>query len=423
MKVLERLKVSFGIINTLGLVILSICFIFIHFSSKPAQTQLTYLPLLLPLFFLLPIKKEIYRIEMKVLILTLCVFLSSIISYGVQGDILTQDFRSHWTYLLSIGVFAVLIQSRISKNYFFGLLIISSFLVAYDVFVEFFGSGVRGLATHGKPIFFGNIALTTGLVSLILCLDKNNHWLIRSSLLLAAIAGVTGSIWSETRGGWIFLILFVIALSYSHISNSKNKKRAVLLGASSFFLLFVIALPFKGAIEKRVSSGYSNIDNYFSDGIANTSVGLRFELWKVATGQFFESPLLGSARSGFLDKKIEMISKSEVIPLTRGFEHAHSDIFWTIGTKGLLGLFCLYGLYTFLLRFYYINRKREDVRIYALSGITVVAGYMVYGLSESFFSMKLGIGYFIIINAILIRLICTYRKDGEKPLVLFRGNQ
>jgi O-antigen ligase len=422
MKILEKWNHYFRLINILGLLLVSICFIFIHFNSNPAETQLTYLPLLLPLFFLLPIKKEIYRDEIKFLILILCIFSSSILSYAVQGEIFIQDFRSHWIYLISIGIFVVLIQSKISKNYLFIILVMSSFLVVYDVFLEYFGNGVRGSATHGKPIFFGNIALTTGLVSLILSLNKDNHWLVRSSLLLSAAFGIAGSIWSQTRGGWVFLILFIVIFAYSYILHSKNKRRSLSYGVCSFIILCIMALPFKGAIESRISSGYFNIENYFSGGNAGTSVGLRFELWRVAAEQFIDNPLIGSARSGFLAKKNQMIAKGEVIPATKSFEHAHSDVFWTMGTKGLLGLLTLYGLYMFLFRFYYTNSGRKEVRMYALSGLTVVSGYLVYGLSESFFSMKLGIGYFIIINAILMRLICTHPQHRDVPLVLLQGN-
>jgi O-antigen ligase len=422
MNTIVNIKRPFNIINGLGLALIAICFIFINFNSNPAETQLTYLPLLLPLFFLLPVKKEIYRDEIKFLILILCIFSSSILSYAVQGEIFTHDFRSHWIYLISIGIFVVLIQSKISKNYLFVILIMSSFLVAYNVFLEYFGNGVRGSTTHGKPIFFGNIALTTGLVSLILSLSKDNHWLVKILLLLSAIFGVAGSIWSQTRGGWVFLILFMVIFAYNYILNSRNKKRSLLYGVCSFIILCIIALPFKGAIESRVSSGYTNIESYFSVGNAGTSVGLRFEFWRVATEQFVDNPLIGSARSGFLAKKNQMIAKGEVIPAAKSFEHAHSDFFWTIGTKGLLGLLSLYGLYMFLFRFYYINSGRKEVRMYALSGLTVVTSYLVYGLSESFFSMKLGIGYFIIINAILMRLICTHPQHRQKPLVLLQGN-
>lgn len=422
MNVLDKYSHSFGLINKIGLLMIAICFIFIHFNSNPAETQLKLLPFIFPFFFLLPIKKEFYKDELKFVFLILCIFLVSIVSYGAQGDILTQDFRSHWIYLIILGVFTVLVQSKVSKNYLFAILILSSTLVAYDVVKELFSNQTRGYFTHGKPIFFGNIALTTGLVSLIFALNKG-YWLTRSLLLFSAVAGIAGSIWSQTRGGWIFLILFIVVFAYNYIINSKSKKRALLLGTSSLIVLCIIALPFKAAIESRTSSGYSNIQSYFNDGSANTSVGLRFELWRVSAEQFIDNPIIGSARTGFMAKKNQMISLGEVIPATKNFEHAHSDLFWTMGTKGLLGLISLYGLYMFLFRFYYINLRREEVRMYALSGLTVVGGYMVYGLSECFFSMKLGIGYFIIINAILMRLICTYREDGEKPLALFQGNQ
>ena len=178
MNALNKWNRSFSYINGIGLVLISICFLFMHLNSKPAQTQLTYLPMILPLFLLLPLRKEVYKVEIQLLIFTCLIFISSLISYGAQGDILTQDFRSHWTYLLVFGVLSVLIQTRITKDYLYTILILSGALVLYNVGIEFFNNGSRGWQTHGKPIFFGNIALTTGLVSLVLSLDKNQKVLI-----------------------------------------------------------------------------------------------------------------------------------------------------------------------------------------------------------------------------------------------------
>jgi O-antigen ligase len=419
MNALNKWNRSFSYINGIGLVLISICFLFMHLNSKPAQTQLTYLPMLLPLFLLLPLRKEVYKVEIQLLIFTCLIFISSLISYGAQGDILTQDFRSHWTYLLVFGVLSVLIQTRITKDYLYTILILSGALVLYNVGIEFFNNGSRGWQTHGKPIFFGNIALTTGLVSLVLSLDKNQKLVVRVLLLLAAVAGVAGSLWSLTRGGWVFLVLFLGGFILNQIITAQNKRKAILLAFGLLVTLCLIALPFTQKIESRINNAYSNIENYFTSGNSNTSLGLRFEFWRVSVEQFMDDPIIGSARVGFLSKKDQMISDNNLAPSARGFEHAHSDLFWTMGTKGLLGLFSLYGLYLFLLRFYYISSQNKEVRFYALSGLTVVTGYMVYGLSESFFSMKLGIGYFLIINLVLIRLISLANIDDEKPLVLF----
>lgn len=422
MKTTHLWQNSFKVINSIGLLLIAVCFIFIHFNSKPAQTQLTYLPLLLPLFLLLPLRKVIYVNELKFLFFIALIFISSCISYGLQGDIFTQDFRSHWTYLLALGVFSVLVQKEISKNYFLGVFIIASMMVAYDVCIEYMNHAIRGAQTHGKPIFFGNIALTTGLVSFILSLDKANSWWVRGLLLLSAIAGVAGSIWSQTRGGWIFLMIFSIVFLCGAIINSRNKKKSTLLGSGLLIVLCLTALPFSKTIESRLGQAYLNIEAYFSGGNANTSVGLRLELWRVSIEQFSKNPIVGSARSDFLAIKEYMISDNTVASKASILEHAHSDLFWTLGTKGILGVVSFYALYLFLLRFYYLNLKNKEIRLYALSGLTVVFSYLVYGLSESFFSMKLGIGYFIIINLVLIRLISIHNRKNEKPLIVLCNN-
>lgn len=419
MNILSKQAKLFEVVNGIGLFLIAICFLFIHLNSKPAQTQLTYLPMLLPLFFLLPLKKEIYRAELQFLLFVGLIFISSVISYGAQGDILSQDFRSHWMYLLPFGVLAVFAHIKLGRGYLYAVLILSALLVAYNVATEYIHhSWSRGFHTHGKPIFFGNIALTTGLVSFLLSLDKRQKMPVRLLLFVAAVAGVAGSIWSQTRGGWIFLLLFFIAFAVNQALIAQSKKKAVLFGLGTFIVLCLIALPFTQQIETRINHAYSNIENYFSGGNANTSLGLRFEFWRISTKQFIDDPFIGTGRSGFLSKRDEMVSNGEVASAAKGYEHAHSDLFWTLGSKGILGVLGLYGLYLFLLRFYYKNLKDQEVHLYSLAGIVAVTGYMVYGLSESFFSMKLGIGYFIIINLVLIRFISQYRENNEKPMVL-----
>lgn len=407
------------LINSLGLLLVAITFVFIHFKSKPAQTQLTYLVWLLPFFAILPIKKIFYVAEIKLLFFTLFIFFSSVLTYSFMGEVFEQSFRSHWTYLLSFGVLAVLTQIRISKYYLLILIISSLVFVAYDVIIEYLYSGSRGANTHGKPIFYGNIALTTGLVSLILSRNKKSSIVIKSALLIASAAGIVGSIWSQTRGGWIFLVIFSIYYFYNMII--EGQKKSYVKGILVLSIFIIVPLSLKDKIEPRLNQAYTNVENYFVYDQPYSSIGLRFEFWKVSINQFLDSPILGTARSGFLEKKEELIDDGFITKKSLQFEHAHSDFFWTLGSKGLLGIITLYGFYGFLLHFYYTNRKDKRVRLYSLSGITIVSSYIVYGLSESFFSMKLGIGYFIIINLILVRLISQEKE--ETPFFLCRDEK
>jgi O-antigen ligase len=402
------------VLSYIGLVLIAICFVFIHFKSNPAETQLSNYVWLLPLFCLLPLNKRVYKAELICLMLTFLIFISSVFSYGLQGEVFTNGFRNHWVYLLGFGIFSVFIHFKITASYLYVLLGFSSLAIVIDVSLEFFGHGTRGDITHGKPIFFGNIALTSALVSFILFLDRNNKWFVRALLLLTAVSGLAGSIWSQTRGGWIFLMVFIFTFLFIYIRNSKSKKKTITYVLITFIALVFTSLPFTKSIETRINAAYSNIEDYFYNHKPNTSIGLRFEFWKVSFEQFVDDPFTGSARSGFLAKQSDMLETNSVTPKIRGFTHSHSDLFWTMGTKGLIGLVSLYGFYLMLMCFYYYHLKKENVKLYAISGIVLVSSYAIYGLSESFFSMKLGIGYFLIFNLILIRIISI--ASNKKPI-------
>ena len=140
------------------------------------------------------------------------------------------------------------------------------------------------------------------------------------------------------------------------------------------------------------------------DGKAGkTSTGQRLDLWRVSGEVFIENPVIGGGLQGFIEKRNEMLA-NKTISVFENLKHSHNDLLWMASTRGIIGVLVLMFVYIGLLRFYWRKFSYDETRMYGAAGLTLVCGAMVYGLTDIFMSLKITIGYFFILNAILIRL-------------------
>jgi O-antigen ligase len=98
-------------------------------------------------------------------------------------------------------------------------------------------------------------------------------------------------------------------------------------------LLIVTAFVLNSSVFKqRIAAGKSDLQLY-SGGTVTTSMGARFEMWKVSWRNFTENPLIGSGTNGFTPRWMcEGYSK---IPYA--FNNPHSTYFHLLGNYGISG--------------------------------------------------------------------------------------
>lgn len=386
----------------------------IHLDAAPAQYQLSYLVWLLPLIILLEPRVQLARPEKLFLLSGVLMFLSTVLSFWMSGDLADpQSIRTHWLYLLPVGLVATFSRTGVSRQWLYSLLIIAAIMSFIVVIKDNLYGGARG-SHHGSPIPFGTVSLSTALLCLIFAMDRSVSKWLRLLLLASALIGLVAVIWSATRGAWLFFVIWSVMAMIIWVKFEPSFKRQAAIVVSFFIIMIALLLsPFSGMVKQRVSGTYDQIEKYISGENVKTSSGQRIELWKVAINTFRENPLLGAGRSGFLEEKQGMNDSGEV-EVVRSLQHAHNDVLWILATRGLLGLMVFAGLFIFLIGFYKRNLRDPGTRLAAYAGLTVCAGALVYGLTDIFMSLKLTIGYFMIINALLIRFIISL-KNADAP--------
>ena len=393
------------------LLLVLIMFVAIHYGARPAQSQLTYGTwiFLVVLFFQ---RFDVLLAKEKgfvVLLLSYCGW--SLFVYSLHGDFREPYIRSQLIYPLVLGVVLILSAFSIYRE-FLVMILLAALIASLSVFLrEYFNGGVRGNSEHGVPIVYGNLSLMSGIILLLVTFDRKLRSGYRALAFVGFFLGLTASLWSQSRGGWLLLpislvVLLGVAMAYQKSFGIKFFLMVVLF----FSLCLVLGVAFYDAVEKRFDQAANNIELYISGENKNTSLGLRFEMWKVAWHSIKESPLIGVGPSGYHENRDLLRESGEVVKNVRKLEHAHNDFLWVLSTKGVIGLLFYLSIFVYLFRCYWSFLKSSETIWLAMSGVFVCLGYLIFSLSDIFLSVKMGIGYFIIINALILRVLNT---EGE----------
>ena len=241
---------------------------------------------------------------------------------------------------------------------------------------------VEGYTLHA--ITFGDLALALGVMSLC-SVSEFRKTRLAFLPLAALLCGVTASILSGSRGGWLALPLAAVPL---FLCRRAIHGRAIVsaLGLMSVLCVLAYLLPATG-IARRVAEAASDMRLYFNHGDAGTSVGARLELWKASWMMFTEHPWLGVGREAFFDTLQLFVRQGKLQQSPAlAFSSSHNDLLNFLATGGLLDASFLLLMYCGPLFFFLsVLRKAESASAAALAGAILVTCFIGFGLTDVMF--------------------------------------
>lgn len=148
---------------------------------------------------------------------------------------------------------------------------------------------------------------------------------------------------------------------------------------------------------------------------AASNIGQRLEMWRTAWDIFLDHPVLGAGTGAFMKQAYGYAERGTAAPQVAAYDHPHNDFLNVLYGEGLLGLaafLLLLGwpgyLYLDALR----NSPAPTARAAAFCGLILIAGLVVFGLTESMFVHSLVLGWYAIMTAMLCALL---RASPESP--------
>ena len=259
---------------------------------------------------------------------------------------------------------------------------------------SFYQSQVLGLRARGflQAIQFGNIALLLGVLCLVRALTAPRLSLLSGSLWLGFVGGLAASVWSQTRGGWVALVLIFIWILVKASKNWTPLKRRTTAVIVCLFLV-VPALQPNGVVQTRIAEAVVEINAYVETGKQDSSVGARFAMWTLAWRNLASAPLIGHGDRGWIELRDTAINDGRLSSFSSKFAHLHNEYLNVAFKRGVIGLALYLALYLVpMLIFFkpYLQHASFEVRALAMSGMVIPMMFMDFGLTQTFLSHNSG---------------------------------
>lgn len=281
----------------------------------------------------------------------------------------------------------------------------------------FYGQGpVPRVGAATNAILFGDLSLAmmSMLVIAATTLKQINYKII-FVLLIVISFGLAATLLSHSRGGWLLLPLLVVMIGWQLKSRISTKSLTIAVLAVPLIAVVMYLIPGTG-LQQRVDKTFENIQKYSQGTGDKTSVGLRLEMWKTSWLLFKQEPITGVGWGNYQENAQELIAQKQASPYSAKWDNPHSQYFSVMAAGGLLMLFAFLNFFMVPM----IQFKRllvfNDVRVrsYALAGIVLILGYMVFALTESIFERSIPTVFLSFYMALLFAL--ANRNKQQKTL-------
>ncbi len=363
-------------------------------SGYNIGATLIFLPGLIFLFMRDP-KLSIDKNDLR-LIMTFAIYGLSMFFFVYLDGLHIRELDRPSRFILVLPIALLLIRLKGPREWLFYGVVIGAISAAILGIYERIYLGLGRAHGDEHPIMFGNIAMMLGLVSFVCALyfysKKNIIWTALS--LLGCVCGVAASVMSASRGGWVALPLVGLFLLWN--SRFLLGKKRLLKITLSILVVFLTAffVPQTG-VEGRIDQAIDDITLYGQGIDKETSVGLRFEMWKGAIKMFEASPLIGVGEYGSYAFKEDLIRDGVVSEKVLMHTHAHNEYLNALGLTGILGFMALMLVYIVPLKLF-LGKMKEyqddwNIRSYAMAGALIPMCYMDFGLSQVMFSHNIGV--------------------------------
>jgi O-antigen ligase len=225
---------------------------------------------------------------------------------------------------------------------------------------------------------------------------------------LLAVAAMYAVLMSGSRGGYLGLLAMVVLWV---VLISRSYQRLIAL-----FVVGVIAAAgysWSGIVKERVDTAAHETSTYLEaenpDALPLGSITWRFEIWKVATKAFLESPVVGVGNKHYNIYSKKYADLGEINPAAVSDGHAHNAYFEVLMSRGMVGFIFFAGMLFYPL--YLFARTYRASPATALLGMTHVVGFAIFSLTDaSTFVM----GNFTAIFLLCMSLFMVWHLDRVK---------
>ena len=182
-----------------------------------------------------------------------------------------------------------------------------------------------------------------------------------------------------------------------------KKKKIIFISIVAAAVAGVIIYLFIPLVHDRINLIVQDISS-FSAGNTETSLGMRFLMWKAAIMMFLSNPLVGVGTGGYVPTMASYVASGQFPEFLLQFNQPHNMYLFALATNGLLGLASLlYLFYRILIFSLPVIRRGQGDRLFAFLAAATAVHYLIAGLTDSFFNIQILRYTFVFIMGVCIR--------------------
>lgn len=343
----------------------------------------------------------------------------------VQVDFsLLFDFRFETIIImLTSPLFAIYCHYTINqftnKNQLFWIVLLSAgfacFVFLMMLMVDYDNLS-RSTGLLQDPIDRGNKGMLFGLILLPIFMSDMS-FKTKALSMIAMLSGISISLISQSRGGWLALVMAIFSMML-FLYRFNHKKSLVVTGLFFSALLIVIILmaPYH-QVDERIVIAYNEIMDYFNDAQGkHTSVGARLELWKISTHMITENFWLGSGWDSFDQVHHLYNLRHPSAEKIRFFGHPHNQFLYIFVELGLVGL--IMYLMIFICPAYLCCKQImqqgslfSNTALIALSTLIMIESITEFNLTNDVSASKVFMLIFVIVNILALLTYCQKKPQ------------
>jgi O-antigen ligase len=267
--------------------------------------------------------------------------------------------------------------------------VVGAFLSAIKMYV-LTDEGKDRYGTDFIPIIiFAEMGLLLGIFAAF-SIAWNQRYAILAMLLKLAAAGAVmyAAYISRSRGPWLTILVFGLIVFAAAKSLRRIDKLLISFMAGAVLAAAVASYFQPGSIvRERITVAQSNIQEYVDGKNVDTSLGIRFQLWRGSWILFKENPVFGVGVENYQSALQDLARRQIISPTAATFPHSHNDILFMMAKLGLFGLAAILMVY-FVPLYYFARDFRnsdKEIRSVAAMGIAQSLGIMTLGLTDVVF--------------------------------------
>jgi O-antigen ligase len=345
----------------------------------------------------------------------LAYFLTALAGLLVHHEPLAALDKPVRMLLLSVGLF-VWLHLRMNVVVFRHVVILTSisagFLAFGNAMYERFVMGIDRVGVSIFPIQFADLSMSVALICAV--------WVVglpRSPL--RKLAGVSGALaivacaLTSSRGAFAALLVLPWLIAYASGTALTLRRVLVVLGVVS--VTVALALGISARLRDRVHDVSTDLDAY-AHGNANTSLGMRLQMWDNSLRVFAGSPLLGAGSAGYMKSQQRGVAEGRLDPAILEYNGAHNQYIDALAKGGLLhGVSTLALFLAPWLWFLRRCRQAEGVPLHAVAGFAVASAFPLFALTQHV--LNHGSGAMFYAGSIVLFALAAGSRYGTIPAI------